>query len=185
MFVCVCERDVYVYMSMHKHTYECVRVYVYAEAHTYWAVFSGNTKGQLPPAQFCFPWPFTSPAPHSAGRMENFCMWQTDQGSVTVSQGGLILSGRSEESLDPALCSSEQILPAARPQLAPKCSVLTSLCHRHSLSLGRKNNASDCLGVFCCFLFSVLWGSNVLLPASLRNGLVFLMHIHEGIYKEL
>lgn len=151
MFVCVCERDVYVYMSMHKHTYKCVRVY--AEAHTYWAVFSGNTKGQLPPAQFCFPWPFTSPAPHSAGRMENSLHVAARSGVSHCLTGRdkttMISSGRSEESLDPTLGSSV-LLPAARPQLAPKCSVLTSLCHRHSLPLGRKNNVSDCLGVFCC-----------------------------------
>lgn len=112
------------------------------------------------PCTVLFPMAFHVPCP-TLCREDGELLHVADRSGVSHCLTGrvettMILSGRSEESLDPALCSSEQILPAARPQLAPKCSVLTSLCHRHSLSLGRKNNASDCLGVFCCFLFSVL-----------------------------
>lgn len=76
-----------------------------------------------------------STAPCSAGRMESSLHESARSGvshCLTNRDRTMMISrGRFEELLDPALCPSEfrdvEELPAARPLLAPKCSIHLSL----------------------------------------------------------
>lgn len=138
-------------------------VYVYTQAHTERTAFTGNTKGQYPPAQLCSPWPSVSTAPHSAVRVENSWYAAARSGVshclTTRDKTTMVLSGRLEESLDPTLCSLE-LRGTKTSLLQDHCclqnTAFASCCHRHSLPLGRKISIFDCLGVFCCFSFNIL-----------------------------
>lgn len=139
MHVFVCGRDIYVCLYAYTHiqirVYVCV--YVCTHRNTHGTVLTGSTKGQLPPAQTCSLWSSTSAAPRSAVRMENSLRVAARSGAdhclMRRYKTTMVLSGRLEEPLDPALCSSELRgageLPAARPLLAPKCSMHLFLPH--------------------------------------------------------
>lgn len=166
MCLSVCEIDVYVCIYAYACThirYECVFMCMHRHTHTE-QCSEETQKASFPLHNYSSSQTSKSTAPCSAVRMENSIRGSARSGVshclTNRDRTMMILRGRFEELLDPALCSSEfrgmEELPAARPVLAPKCSIHLSLPQMQFV-FGGKNYILGYLVVFCCFSFNILW----------------------------